>query len=285
MLGWATRRLPAPSRQPTLRLRSSPPVAQTLTTCKYATVAQPVCDVYTVPKGGGGVFGLTGNVPVAGNFCGGAACSGNGAETVFPAVGYADPKHPIVDTVTFDRSISPRGIFTQVFYQTKTGAPFQLKFCKNPFVANPDPCISTLIVLFNPFNPVVNGDVQVRILLTSGSDPSRRTARQTADRPVVITEGLPAWSRSAAAVQRHLEHAHHAQPREQRVGLLAGGHVNDAGLSHGQAHDRVQGKRHLEDRVQLAGAGQAPSNASPRGPASPSWSSANPRIRWSIGTS
>ncbi len=48
--------------------------------------------------------------------------------------------------------------------------PFQLKFCKNPFVANPDPCISTLIVLFNPFNPVVNGDVQVRILLTSGSD-------------------------------------------------------------------------------------------------------------------
>ena len=25
--------------------------------------------------------------------------------------------------------------------------------------------------LFNPFNPVVNGDVQVRILLTSSSDP------------------------------------------------------------------------------------------------------------------
>ncbi len=148
----------------------APNVTQTLSTCKYATVAQPVCDVYTVPSGGGGVFGLTGNVPVAGNFCGGATCNGGGAETVFPPIGYADPKHPIVDTVTFDRSISPRGIFTQVFYQTKTGAPFQLKFCKNPFVANPDPCISTLIVLFNPFNPVVNGDVQVRILLTSGSD-------------------------------------------------------------------------------------------------------------------
>ena len=154
----------------------APQVAQTLTTCKYATVAQPVCDVYTVPKGGGGVFGLTGNVPVAGNFCGGAACNGNGADTVFPAAGYADPKHPIVDTVTFDRSVSPRGIFTQVFYQRKTGDPFQLKFCKNPFVANPDPCISTLIVLFNPFNPVVNGDVQVRILLTSGSD-SRKAHR------------------------------------------------------------------------------------------------------------
>lgn len=151
----------------------APNVTQTLTTCKYATVAQPVCDVYTVPKGGGGVFGLTGNVPVGGTFCGGAACNGNGAQTILPPVGYTDPKHPIVDTVTFDRSISPRGIFTQVFYQTDTGQPFQLKFCKNPFVANPDPCISTLIVLFNPFNPVVNGDVQVRILLTSSGDPKK----------------------------------------------------------------------------------------------------------------
>ena len=40
-------------------------------------------------------------------------------------------------------------------------------------MANPDPCISTLFVLFNPFNPVVNGDVQVRILLTSSSDPAK----------------------------------------------------------------------------------------------------------------
>ncbi len=150
----------------------APNVTQDLSTCKYATKAQPVCDTYTVPKGGGGVFGLTGNVPLASNFCGGP-CSGNGAVTILPPVGYTDPKHPIVDTVTWDSSISPRGIFTKVYYQTDTGAPFQLKFCKNPFVANPDPCISTLFVLFNPFNPVVNGDVQVRILLTSSSDPAK----------------------------------------------------------------------------------------------------------------
>ena len=149
----------------------APNVTQELSTCKYATTAQPVCDSYSVPKGGGGVFGLTGNVPVTGSFCGGTTCSGDGAQTILPPVGYTDPKHPIVDTVTWDSSISPRGIFTKVYYQTDTGAPVQLQFCRNPFVANPDPCISTLFVLFNPFNPVVNGDVQVRILLTSSSDP------------------------------------------------------------------------------------------------------------------
>ncbi len=148
----------------------APNVTQTVSTCKYATKLQPVCDNYTVPAGGGGVFGLTGNVPVSGNFCGGP-CSGNGAQSILPPVGYTDPKHPIVDTVTWDASISPRGIFTKVYYQTDTGQPFQLKFCKNPFVANPDPCISTLLVLWNPFNPVVNGDVQVRILTTSSADP------------------------------------------------------------------------------------------------------------------
>ena len=47
--------------------------------------------MYTVPKGGGGVFGLTGNVPVAGNFCGGAACSGNGAQTILPPAATPTP--------------------------------------------------------------------------------------------------------------------------------------------------------------------------------------------------
>jgi Fibronectin type III domain len=149
----------------------APQTTQTVSTCKYATKAQPVCDNYTVPKGGGGVFALLGNVPLAPSFCGGTTCSGNGAQSLLPPVGYTDPKHPIVDTVTWDSSISPRGIFTKVYYQTDSGASFQLPWCKNPLVANPDPCLSTLIVLFNPFNPVVNFDVQARILLTSSGDP------------------------------------------------------------------------------------------------------------------
>ena len=93
--------------------------AQTLTTCTTATVTTPVCVVYTIPGGAGGVFGAQGVVPVATNFCGGFACSNppctpttghpcppadTGALELGSLTGYNVRTQPLQETITWDSS-------------------------------------------------------------------------------------------------------------------------------------------------------------------------------------
>jgi uncharacterized repeat protein (TIGR01451 family) len=80
-----------------------------LTTCKTATLSSPVCVVYTIPSGAGGVFGAQGNLAanlLGANVCGGP-CTGFGSQILASLFGYNDPTHPLQVTITFDSSEIP----------------------------------------------------------------------------------------------------------------------------------------------------------------------------------
>ena len=84
--------------------------AGTLTTCTTATSSQLTCVSYQVPTGGtGGVFGAAGVVPLPGNFCGVGCAAGTGAQNLGALSGYNDPKHPLVETITWDSSTLLKG--------------------------------------------------------------------------------------------------------------------------------------------------------------------------------
>ena len=70
----------------------------------------PTCVSYQVPTGGtGGVFGAAGVVPLPGNFCGVGCAAGTGAQNLGALSGYNDPKHPLVETITWDSSTLLKG--------------------------------------------------------------------------------------------------------------------------------------------------------------------------------
>jgi uncharacterized repeat protein (TIGR01451 family) len=152
----------------------APQATKNLTTCAHATAADPVCVQYLVPSGAGGVFSLFDAFTLPANFCGGTACAGNvGPSDLAPPSGYGDPKHPIIEIVTWDRTISPNGPHTKVYFQSPKvngGASFQLPSCakaKTP-TASPDPCLNSLKELDGP--SIDDDDVRAVILLTSNSD-------------------------------------------------------------------------------------------------------------------
>jgi hypothetical protein len=81
--------------------------SSTLTTCKSATATSPVCVVYTVPSGAGGVFGAQGNLAASllgPNVCAGP-CTGFGSQILASLTGYNVPTQPLQETVTFDASL------------------------------------------------------------------------------------------------------------------------------------------------------------------------------------
>jgi uncharacterized repeat protein (TIGR01451 family) len=153
-----------------------PNTQQDLTTCQHATATNPVCVQIFVPSGGGGVFSLFDAFTLPANFCGGSACAGNvGPLSTGPPAGYNNPKNPILEVVTMDKTIAKQGLKTKVYYQSPNvngGNPFQLKFCKPFKGASPDPCLALLLKLEWPFVPLVDdNDVRAFILFTSDADP------------------------------------------------------------------------------------------------------------------
>jgi hypothetical protein len=88
--------------------------ATTLTTCTTATpllpngTGHPVCVVYSIPSGAGGVFGADGliNVPIPAGLCGANTCIPNtGAQELGGLTGYNDRTHPLQETITWDSSL------------------------------------------------------------------------------------------------------------------------------------------------------------------------------------
>ncbi len=128
-------------------------------------------------------------------FCGGQRCSGKTA-FVSPFTGYNDPMQPASLKITWDRTVSGRGIFSQLYVQKAPGGPvvtvpdcaarprFDSRhheyhgwlswliwwllhlhdhFGPHSGVANPSPCVNARSV-------DRNGDVTFQVLLLSG-DP------------------------------------------------------------------------------------------------------------------
>jgi len=88
----------------------------TLTTCTTATLATPVCVVYNIPSGAGGVFGAGGVVALPTGLCGiNVPCLNNtGAQNLGSLAGYNDRTHPLIETITWDSSLVAPSLYTHV---------------------------------------------------------------------------------------------------------------------------------------------------------------------------
>ncbi len=142
--------------------------------CKVAMPApgQTVCVQYTVPSGGGGLAGITGNTFLPTGFCSGGCTGGGVLDTVAP-LGFTDVNNPIVETINWDASVSPNGKNSIVYWQAPSfnnNIPGPLPSCLKSQIAKPNPCIRKLVVLQNNSTPNELGDVHAEILFTSDKD-------------------------------------------------------------------------------------------------------------------
>ncbi|HLB62694.1 MAG TPA: hypothetical protein VJN50_08205 [Actinomycetota bacterium] len=146
--------------------------AASLSTCKTAKPANPVCVLYKIPTGDGGVFSVFDNLP-EGAFCGvGPDCAGPGVLNTLP-LGYDDPFHPITLIITWDVTAHDNGLDSEVWFDADADGPNPPKLL-NEFPCGPkgatttnDPCLKKMNILGSKTNPGANGDLQVQINFTS----------------------------------------------------------------------------------------------------------------------